>query len=179
MHILFVSANAADAYIDIEREHRTLQKLAEASGHSLYALPAAEIADVQDALTKNRSGEKFDILHFSGPATEAEGLHLRGKNRHKAFLDDKTLKAYLQVSNVKLIVLNACNSEALAVSLGEVVPAAIGTTRKIRDVVARQFTRNFYGALMNDDDAKTAFDFALRQQKQSAMPAYMHAGRLG
>lgn len=178
MHILFVSANAADAYIDIEREHRTLQRLAESGGHSLYALPAAEIADVRDALTKNENGRKFDVLHFSGHATEDEGLHLRGKNRCKAFLGGKTLKAYLEESNVKLLVLNACNSEALAVSLSEVVPAAIGTTRKIRDVVARQFTRNFYGALMDDVGAKTAFEFALQQQKPSATPAYMHAGRL-
>ena len=178
MRILFVSANAADAYIDIEREHRTLQRLAESGCHKLYALPAAEIADVRDALTNSEDGKKFDVFHFSGHATEHEGLHLRGENRRKAFLDCKTLKSYLEDSHVKLIVLNACNSEALAVSLSEVVPAAIGTTRKIRDVVARQFTRNFYGALMDDVCAKTAFDFALQQQKQSAIPAYMHAGHL-
>ena len=178
MRILFVSANSAHAYMDIEREHRTLKQLAEAAGHSLHVLPAAEIADLRAALKTNIEKESFDVLHFSGHVTEDQGLELRGTGRRKDILSGKSLKEFLKGTKVQLVVLNACHSEALAVLLSDVVPTAIGTTRKVRDVVARQFTRNFYGKLMDDVGAKTAFDFALQQQKQSATPAYMHAGRL-
>ena len=177
MDILFVSANSANEYIDIEREHRTLQKLVETGDHSLRVLPAAEVADLRDALRANEKERAFDILHFSGHVTEEEGLQMRGEGRRKEFLSGETLKKFLKGSKVKLVVLNACHSEALAVLLSEVVPAAIGTTRKIRDVAARRFTRHFYSALKDDASVKDAFEAALKKEKPSSSPAYMHAGR--
>jgi hypothetical protein len=175
MDILFVSANSPNAYIDIEREHRTLQKLVETGNHSLQVLPAAEVTDLRDALRANKKDKGFDVLHFSGHATEEEGLHLRGEGRRKEVLSGDTLKAFLKGAEVKLVVLNACHSEALAISISEVVPAAIGTTRVIRDVVARRFTRNFYGALKDYATVKEAFEAALKKGKQGSS-AYMHAG---
>jgi hypothetical protein len=177
MDILFVSANSRDEYIDIEREHRTLQKLVETGGHSLRVLPAAEVSDLRDALRANEKERAFDILHFSGHATQKEGLHLRGEGRQKEVLGGETLKELLKGSGVKLVVLNACHSEALAVSLSEVVPATIGTTRIVRDVAARRFTRHFYSALKDNATVKDAFETALKKQKQSSSPAFMHAGR--
>lgn len=172
MDILFVSANCADAYMDIEREQRTLQKLTNADGHSLHLLPAAEVADVQEALTANRKDKFFDVLHFSGHATEEEGLHLRGPVRRRAFLGIDELKEMLADSGVRLVVLNACSSEAIAEALSEVVPVVIGTTRKVRDVVARQFSRLFYTALIEDATVSQALDAALREQRTSSSPAY-------
>ena len=177
MDVLFVSANSRDEYIDIEREHRTLQKLVETGDHSLRVLPAAEIEDLRDALRANEKERAFDILHFSGHVTEEESLQMRGEGRRTEFLSGETLIEFLKGSRVKLVVLNACHSEALAVSLCEVVPAAIGTTRKIRDVAARRFTRHFYSALKDDASAKGAFEAALRKEKPSASPAYIYAGR--
>lgn len=176
MDILFVCANSADAYMDIEREQRTLQRLTKSGGHSLHVLPAAEIPDLQEALSANRKDKAFDILHFSGHATEEKGLHLRGAGRQQAFLSVENLKECLKDSGVRLVVLNACNSEALALSLSEVVPAVIGTTRKVRDVVARQFTRLFYAALREDASVVEALEAVLKEQRTSASPAYIHAG---
>lgn len=178
MRILFVSANSADAYMDIEREHRTLQQLADAAGHSLRALPAAEIGDLYEALRSADTAMGYDVLHFSGHVSEGRGLELRGKGRTRDILGGDALQELLYGSGVKLVVLNACRSESLATLLSEVVPAAIGTTRKVRDVAARQFARNFYEALMDDVDAGTAFELAVRQQKQSATPAYIFKGNL-
>ena len=176
MDILFVSANSRDEYIDIEREHRTLQKLVEAGGHSLRVLPAAEIVDLREAVRSNGREKPFDILHFSGHISEKEGLHLRGKGRRKVTLSGEKLKEFLISSEVRLVILNACHSEALAISISEVVPAVIGATHAIRDVVARQFTRNFYAALNENSTVKDAFEFALKQGKQCS-PAYVRVGQ--
>jgi hypothetical protein len=176
MDILFVSANSRDEYLDIEREHRTLQRLVDDSEHSLRVLPAAEAADLRDALDSNGNEPVFDILHFSGHVTEEEGLHLRGEGRQKDVLSADSLKELLRGSKVKLVVLNACRSEPLANSLSEVVPAVIGTTRVIPDVAAMRFTQHFYSALKDELSVEEAFEAAMQKQKPSSSPAYMHAG---
>ena len=178
MRILFASANSAHAYMDIEREHRTLQKFADGGGCSLRALPAAEIEDLSQALRAPGHGGRYDIFHFSGHITGERGLELRGNGRAREILGGQRLASMLAGSGIKLAVLNACQSAWLANLLSEVVPAAIGTTRKVRDVAARQFTRDFYGALTDGMGVESAFCTALKRQKQSATPAYMHAGCL-
>ena len=176
MRILLVTANCANAYIDIEREHRTLQRIADAGGHSLSILPAAEVTDLRDALATDRARPPFDILHFSGHATPDEGLILRAKGRHKATIGGAVLGKYLQGSGVRLVVLNACCSESQLEALSEVVPVVIGATRNIRDVVARQFTGNFYGALNEGATDRVAFETALAKGKKGK-PAYRRVGR--
>ena len=176
MKVLLVTANFRDSYIDIEREHRTLQKLLQIGKHDLQVLPAAEIADLRQALTADKIGRAVDILHFSGHATPEEGLHLRGHGRGRDFLEAKEFKTLLGDAGVRLLMLNACHSDCLAIALGEVVPAVIGTTRAVRDVAARKFTRDFYEALTGNSTIRTAFETALEKQKPAASPAYMCAG---
>ena len=175
MRILFASANSAREYIDIEKEHRTLQKLVETGNHSLRLLPAAEVTDLQDALRANKKEIAFDVLHFSGHVTKEEGMLLRGEGRRKEALSGEQLREFLKGAKVKLVVLNACNSGPLAMSISEVVPAAIGTTRVIQDRVARRFTSSFYGALTDDCTVKEAFEAALKTGRRDSLP-YMCAG---
>ena len=177
MDVLFVSANSRDEYIDIEREHRTLQQLVVTGDHSLQVLPAAEIGDLRDALSANKKENTFDILHFSGHITAKEGLRLRGEGRSTAYLNGEMLAAFLKGSGVELVVLNACYSEALAISLSDVVPAVIGTTREVRDVAARRFTRYFYTALAGGVSVTDAFEAAVKTEKRSSSPAYILAGQ--
>ena len=176
MRVLLVSANFRDSYIDVEREYRTLQRLLQNTDNQLKVLPAAEIADLRQALMTSKETGGIDILHFCGHATPEEGLHLRGPGRTKDFLTAEQLKIILKSTGIKLVVLNACRSNALAIAASEVVPAAIGTTRLVRDVAARQFTRIFYGAIAENATISAAFKTALQEQKPAATPAYIYAG---
>ena len=176
MRVLLVTANFRESYIDVEREHRTLQRLLQGTDNQLQVLPAAEIADLRQALKTTREADGIDILHFSVHATLEDGLHLRGPGRTKDFLQAEQLKILLKNTGIKLVVLNACESDALAIAASEVVPAAIGTTRLVRDVAARQFTRNFYEAIAEESTIRAAFEAALEKQKPAATPAYMYAG---
>jgi len=176
MDVLFVSANSADEYIDIERELRTMQKLFESGDHSIQILPAAEVNDLRDTLEKNSIEKRFDVLHFSGHATAQEGLHLRGAGRQKEVLSGEMLREFLTDSAVELVVLNTCHSESLAVSVSDVVSSAIGTTRVVRDVVARKFTHDFYNALKVSATVREAFETVFQKGKPGCVPAYMYAG---
>lgn len=176
MRILLVTANCANAYIDIEREHRTLQRIVGDGGHSLSVLPAAEVADLRDALVTSRADNGYDVLHFSGHATREDGLILRAEGRRKAIVGGEVLSQYLKGSGVHLVFLNACCSESLLESLSGVVPVVIGATRDIRDVVARQFAGNFYRALSEGATVREAFDTSIEKSKKG-VPAYMCVGR--
>lgn len=176
MNVLFVSANSRNEYIDVEREHRTLQSLFNCSGHSLQVLPAAELADIRDALKPGPGSRRYDVLHFSGHATEQEGLHLRGSGRKTDFLSCEQLKELLKSSGIRLAVINTCESHTLAEALSEIVPAAIGTTRPIRDVAARKFTRDFYAALKEKGSVKQSLEGALARQKPAHTPGYLCSG---
>jgi hypothetical protein len=175
MRILFVTANCANGYIDIEREHRALQKIVEAGNGSIHILPAAEPADLQDALRAS-SNPCFDILHFSGHATEEEGLILRGQGRGKETLSGDAFREMLRGSGVKLVLLNACGSESTLAAIIDVVPMAIGAVREVRDVAARQFSGHFYRAVIGGATVREAFDISIEKGRKG-VPAYSCVGR--
>lgn len=175
LNILFFYANSADAYMDLEREHRNLQRLADAGNHRLTVLPAAEVADLRGALAAGAPADRFDVLHFSGHVTTEDGLKLRGEGRTFDYLDGEDFRAVLRNTGIKLVLLNACSSARLAESLLDIVPTVIGAQNRVRDVVARQFTRNFYSALNAGSAARTAFDSAIGKGRQG-LPAYAFAG---
>lgn len=176
MRILFVTANSRKAYLDIEREHRSLLEAVEQGRHTLKIMPAAEIGDLKTALAPAENKKPFDVLHFAGHATEAEGIVLRGPGQSRAELSGEALGDMLRGSDVKLVVLNACNSRPHAEAIGKVVPAAIGTTAEVADWAAREFTEKFYAAVNTGETVGAAFAAATAEDS-SNMP-YMHAGEL-
>ena len=173
MDLLFVSANSRKEYIDVEREHRTLQTLLEQDTHSLQVLPAAEVNDLREALRMNKTRQSFDALHFCGHASAEHGLHLRGHGHRTEYLTSRTLRGWLKNAGLDLVVLNACNSASVAKSISKVVPMVIGTTREVRDIAARQFTRDFYTGLTSGLTVTSAFSRALDKQRPSSTPAYV------
>jgi hypothetical protein len=179
MRILFVTANSPKAYLDIEREHRALLGFAREGQHDLTILPAAEISDLENALRRKEGEPGFDVLHFSGHATENEaghegGLKLRGAGKKEEILRPSRLREFLEGSGVQLVVLNACESWTTAEAASQAVPAAIGTNKKIADWAARQFTSEFYGALNEHRTLTRAFDAA--REKAKAAEIYQPAG---
>lgn len=62
--------------------------------------------------------------------------------------------------NVRLVVLNACFSDAQARTLSQHVDAVIGMTRAIGDPTAISFAKSFYAALADGRNLETAFNLA-------------------
>lgn len=180
MNILFVSANNRNDYLDIEREQRTLLKLAEAGNHSLRFLPGAQIEDLMKMLGVKSDAEKptelvsvengtlnnFDVLHFAGHAEEGEGLKFRSEDdgADPVRLTGKKFNEILKASEepIRLVVLNACQTQEAAEAIKETVDAAIGTEAKVQDETAKYFSSDFYGALNEDKNVLDAFKTATK-----------------
>lgn len=169
MRILFVSANDSDAYLDIEREQRTLLKLAEANGHSLKFLPGVQIADLELELAGNDGKRNsYDVLHFAGHGTR-QGLRMRGQGDEQfEDLSGERLAQIIEASRrgqdaesprgLKLVVLNACSTAPVVEQIQGVVDEAIGTKWDIKDRSARSFSNDFYTALNEQATVREAFE---------------------
>ena len=99
------------------------------------------------------------ILHFAGHGEERALLFLNSRDQTDPMSEDELIEVFQIVgrtleenedkNNLRLIVLNCCDSGRLARRLVEEagIPFAIGTEGKLSDDLARAFTQNFYRRL--------------------------------
>lgn len=100
--------------------------------------------------------ERPSIVHYGGHG-ETEGIVLQGKN-----LQTDVLTRILKLSKkTQCVVLNACNSLAIAKAAAEHVPYVIGTQDKIGDNTAIAFARGFYMGIISDMTVEEAFENGL------------------
>lgn len=164
MRILFVSANPDwTPRLDLLDELRELKQSLKGKKYELELLPAAQPEDLKEAI--EGSGKTFDVIHFSGHATQKHGLLFRQSNGMKKAITAKDLCTYLAKKPVKLAVLNACHTWDTAKGIKDVANTVIGTTGKLQEEAAKKMTKVLYAALATleegasiDDAIKEATD---------------------
>jgi TPR repeat protein len=102
------------------------------------------------------------VVHFSGHGGEG-GLVLvssDGTDAHRVGADP--LQGFFQAysGQIRLVVLNACNSGPQAKAIAEAVGCAIGTRAKIQDQAAIAFSAAFYSSIAFGESVQKAFDQA-------------------
>jgi len=98
------------------------------------------------------------ILHFCGHATKEEGIILRDE---RGLEDPVKLETLLAKGDpIKLVVLNACNTETTAQAIRGSVDNVIYTTRELKDDAGKLMTRVLYSELRSGKLVKDAFDAA-------------------
>lgn len=159
MRILFVSANPHwTARLDIGNEMRDLQKSLKGRDVRLMMLPAAQIADLQVAVESN----DIDIIHFSGHATEEDGLQFTNSDGMVEPVDPDYLRELFTGKGIKLAVLNACDTQATAKKIADSVGMVIGTTEELDDKDARKMTKALYASLVNGSSPNEAYEKAIK-----------------
>ncbi|MCG8425137.1 MAG: hypothetical protein MJE77_45235 [Proteobacteria bacterium] len=85
---------------------------------------------------------------------------MRDKHGHKCSVVPDALAGFFarRSNTIRLIVLNACYSQALAERLREQIDCIIGMDNTVTDDAAITFAETFYGGLFDDDTFQTAFD---------------------
>jgi len=174
MRILFVSANPHwTSRLDVGDEMRELLHSLRGQEIELMMLPSAQPEDLKVAVTSN----KIDILHFSGHATEQDGILLRDKDGMERAISGPELREVIEGEAIKLAFLNARNTESTAKAIENSVGAVIGTTAPLDDEAAKKMTKVFYSVLSGGGSIDKSYDEATRTIKNSGFDSvYMRSG---
>ena len=159
IRILFLSANSAQAPLDLEREvSRVQQDLRMARERD--ALEFRYVGAVtSDTLMQALLDGSPTIVHFAGHG-EAEGIFLRDELGNPRLVTGDALARLFALfqNSVQCVVLNACWSEAQADAIRRHVPHVIGTSARIKDEAALAFSAGFYKAIGAGRDVPFAFE---------------------
>lgn len=112
------------------------------------------------------------IVHFSGHGSKSQRILLNGTHGRAQAVDHEGLTNVFALFNtqVRLVLLNACFTNAQARSISDVVDYSIGTTRPIGDKVSVTFAGAFYRALGFGKSVRDAFKSARAELALTKMP---------
>lgn len=117
---------------------------------------AVRPADVQRLLNELRP----DVVHFSGHGGGASGLMFHNGKRSSKMIDGPTLRELFKLfrEHVRIVVLNACYSEAQAREISKEIDWVVGMTRAVGDRAAVEFASGFYQALAYGQNVRNAVE---------------------
>ena len=161
--ILLIAANSMDTQaLSLPKEFRDIEEGIElAKKGDLFSIKQVGATRYKD-LRRKLLQYQPNIVHFSGHGS-SNGLFLeddsgRAKKASKERLVDLLDKFSDQI---ECVILNACDSEAIAEGLSKSIPYAIGMSAPISDPSAIEFSTGFYDAIGNGRGYEDAFDFGL------------------
>ncbi len=104
-----------------------------------------------------RSADERDMKRVRPDKIESEGL---GQGRTQAVSKSAIVNVLRSCNegNLRLVVLNACNTRPQAEALTQVVDCVVSMNRTITDQAAIKFAASFYGALAFGRSVQRAFD---------------------
>jgi hypothetical protein len=173
IRILFLSANPwTTSRILVDEEAREIfERLQEGTHRDKFELhnhAAIKPMDLQKLLLIY----KPHIVHFSGHGSKRQKIILGGAPGRGKTVDQQGLTRVFALYNrhVRLVLLNACFTNAQARSISEVVNYSIGTARGIGDKVGVVFAGAFYRALGFGKSVKDAFESAKAELALTKIP---------
>lgn len=171
--LLFLSANPrTSGRIQVDEEAReVIKKIQEGPYRDDFEWsvhPATQPADIQRLLLQHRP----HIVHFCGHGHKTQRIILNGPPSRGKTVDKYGLARVfaLYKHHVRLVVLNACYTDALARSITQTVDYAIGAGKGIGDTAGVAFAGAFYRALGFGKSVKDAFASARAELALTRMP---------
>jgi hypothetical protein len=160
LRILFLAANPmSSAHLDLTREARQIEERIDGSARrsSLEFVTrwAVRRSDLQRLLLE----VKPHVLHFSGHGSTRSQLLFEDDAGEPVPVEKEALVNLVAIlpGNLRLVVLNACDTEPVAEALVQHVACAIGMREPIGNDAAIAFAAAFYQALGFDESVATAF----------------------
>lgn len=173
IRILFLSANPWNtSRILVDEEAREIfERLQEGPFRYKFELhkhTAIRPVDLQKLLMIHRP----HIVHFSGHGHKRQRIILGGSAGRGKTVDPKGLAQMFALYKryVRLVVLNACFTDAIARSITEAVDYSVGTGKGIGDKAGVAFAGAFYRALGFGTSVREAFASAQAELGLTRMP---------
>lgn len=172
MNLLFVSAGPSLlGSLRLGAEERDIREKIRATTKrdniKIDVAPAARRTDLIDAFGRY----KPNVLHISGHG-DNNSIVLEDDNGDAAEVSQEMLTKFVGVAGeqLRLVVLNTCESARLANHLTGTVDAAIGMDVSVNDDVARVFAVQLYSSLGEGLSLQLAFDQAALQIEAYNLP---------
>ena len=99
---------------------------------------------------------KPDIVHFVGHGRSEDGLVLEGAG---GVTGDRLAALFALFPQVDCVVMNACQTERVAMEIHRHVRCVIGMSQSIADQAAREFALGFYQGLLEEKGYEWAFEY--------------------
>lgn len=151
--VFFLAANVdRDRLLSIDKEINEVQTLADGAVHrdrfALHAWPDLKLTQIAPQLIRKAPR----VLHFSGHGASNGALLMLGDDGQTRRVMPAPLATLISVTgeSLRLVVLNACYSEALANAIVDALDVAVvGMTRMVQDATALLYSRTLYESLFN------------------------------
>ena len=160
LKILFLASDAGLG-LDLTGEFKKIKAVVSASKFpdsiSLFSKFDVSVEDLFQSLNEYCP----HVLHFSGNM-DGDSVLLSSKDGGVKTVKASALVGLLRVlnDNIRLVVLNACNSLSCAEAISDVIDCAIGIKGEISDSAAITFSESFYRGIGFGRSVKDAFDQA-------------------
>jgi hypothetical protein len=160
LKILFLASDAGVG-LDLAGEFKKIKAVVSGSTFpdsiSLFSKFDVSVEDLFQSLNQYRP----HVLHFSGNMDEGSVL-LSSKDGGVKSVRQSALVGLLRVlnDNIRLVLLNACNSLSCAETISDVIDCTIGVKGVISDSAAITFSESFYRGIGFGRSVKDAFDQA-------------------
>ena len=171
--VLFLASNpAGTSPLGLEEEAREIETKIRASEHRDCLQLLTKWAVRPDDLIQYLNQEKPHVVHFSGHGSSAGEIILLDQDQKPKPVNPQTLPELFSVlkDNVRVVVLNACYSQAQAQAITKVIDCAVGMGRAVDDREAIVFAASFYRALGFGRSVHNAFDQAKVALKLEGIP---------
>ena len=162
--VLLLSANPIDSPLNVDEEFRAIDQKIRSSEHrdhvELIKHGAVRLEDVPGLLMRH----KPHVVQFSGHG-DVTGIVLTGADGSSRLVPPDALANIFRAlkDNVRVVLLNACDSAPQAEAIVSHIDCAVGMSDEIDDEVAIAFAAAFYETLGYGRSVQTAFDLALVQ----------------
>ena len=162
--VLFLAANPAGTTpLALDEEIRAVDAMIRGSEHRdrlhLVSHWAVRLEDLSGLLMRQRP----DVVHFSGHGADTGDICLVGGDGTPSTVPQAALAGLFRVlkDNVRVVVFNACHSEAQAKAVAKVIDCAVGMSRTIDDDHAIAFAAEFYQALGYGKSVRDAYELGV------------------
>jgi len=164
LKILFLASDADGQSLnlkgEIEKIEAAINKAKFAKSISIYS----KLDVCEEDLFETLNTYSPNIVHFSGTFFPKGSIRLSSQNDQvvKIVPESVLVKMFsLLKENIRLVILNACNSLSCAEALSKKIDCAIGVNGVITDPGAIKFSEAFYRAIASGRNVENAFQQAL------------------
>lgn len=174
MRVLVLSANPTTTNVVLlDEEFRAIEQNIRLSEYrnrlDVVSKWAVRPDDLQLALLQH----KPTIVHFSGHGSGSPGIVLHGDvpGTDSVVTGDALMHLFATLKrNIRMVVLNACESAEQAEAIIKVVDFVVGMGAAIDDDSARKFAGSFYLGIASGESVKTAFQLGISAVKLHGLP---------